>query len=100
MEQGHSNLAHSDKPVLTRTAADPNVVDLQARLGESLDQLATLDGAESNDADSARSIWNWIFKSADFFADFDAARKKRRNGTDCWLKPRWSARERERHRTE
>jgi hypothetical protein len=70
------NLAHPSKPDITRTAKDQNVVDLEARLGEALDQLATLDKEDANNADSARSVWDWIFKSDGFFAEFDSERKK------------------------
>lgn len=70
------NLAHPDKPALTRTVWDQNVVDLQAKIGEALDKLAELDRSENNNADAAREAWDWIFKSDGFFADFDAERKK------------------------
>lgn len=70
------NLAHPSKPDITRTARDQNVVDLETRLGEALDQLATLDKSAANNADSARSAWDWIFKSDGFFAEFDAERKQ------------------------
>lgn len=70
------NLAHPDKPSITRTDADQNVIDLESKLGEALDQLATLDKEESNNASSARGAWDWIFKSDGFFADYDADRKK------------------------
>ena len=72
------NLAHPDKPAITRTANDQNVIDLETRLGEALDQLATLDKKESNNVASARAVWDWIFKSDGFFADFDADRKSRK----------------------
>jgi hypothetical protein len=70
------NLAHPDMPELTRTSEDQNVVDLETRIGEALDQLASLDKAAANNADSARTVWNWIFKSDGFFAEFDAERKQ------------------------
>jgi hypothetical protein len=70
------NLAHPDHPDITRTARDQNVVDLESRIGEALDQLATLDKSDANNADSARSVWDWIFKSDGFFAEFDAERKQ------------------------
>src|SRR6266481_7965938 len=41
-----------------------------------LDQLATLDRSDAINSDSARSVWDWIFKSDGFFAEFDAARKE------------------------
>jgi hypothetical protein len=69
------NLAHPDKPALTRTTTDQNVVDLQTRLGEALDQIASLDKSDANNVDSARSAWDWIFKSDGFFAEFDAEKK-------------------------
>jgi len=69
------NLAHPDKPEITRTASDQNVVDLEVRLAEALEQLAALDKADANNEDSARSAWDWIFKSEGFFAQFDADRK-------------------------
>ena len=61
------NLAHPDKPTLTRSAADQNVIDLETRVGEALDQLASLDKSDADNADSARSAWDWIFKSDGFF---------------------------------
>ena len=61
--------------MLTRTANDQNVIDLATHLGEALDQLATLDRSDTNNADSARLIWDWIFKSDGFFAEFDAEKK-------------------------
>lgn len=64
------NLAHPNRPSLTRTTADQNVVDLHARLSEALDQLATLDATDGNDASSARSVWDWILKRDGFFAEF------------------------------
>lgn len=69
------NLADPTQPAITRTAADQNVIDLQSRITEALDQLATLDRSDPNDADSARSVWDWIFKSDGFFAEFDRERK-------------------------
>ena len=66
------NLADPAKPAITRTAADQNVIDLQTRITEALDQLATLDKADANNANSARAVWDWIFKSDGFFAEFDA----------------------------
>lgn len=66
------NLAHQHKPALTRTAADQNVIDLETRIGESLVELAKLDRTDANNASSARSAWDWIFKSDGFFAEYDA----------------------------
>lgn len=66
------NLAHPSKPAVTRTSTDQNVVDLETRAGEALDQLAALDKPEANNLKAARSAWDWIFKSDGFFAEYDA----------------------------
>lgn len=71
-----TNLAHPDRPAITRTYKDQNVVDLETRIGEALDRLATLDQPGSDNADAARAVWDWIFKSDGFFAEFDAQRKQ------------------------
>lgn len=70
------NLAHPDKPAITRTSADNNVVELETRLGEALDQLRTLDSSDNDDVDAARRVWDWIFKSDGFFGSFDAEKKE------------------------
>lgn len=69
------NLAHPDKPALTRSPTDQNVIDLEARVGDALDQLSDLVRSDANTPDSTRSAWDWIFKSDGFFAEFDANRK-------------------------
>jgi hypothetical protein len=66
------NLAHPNKPALTRSENDANVVSLHNRIGEALQRLEQLDRPAANNADSARSVWDWIFQSDGFFADFDA----------------------------
>lgn len=65
------NLAAPGKPPITRTSADQNVVDLENRITEALDQLSSLDDAENGSVDDARKVWNWIFKSEGFFAEYD-----------------------------
>lgn len=70
------NLAHPDQPALTRTANDQNVVDLESRIGEALDQLSTLDTNDNDNVDASRAVWDWIFKSDGFFADLDRKRKE------------------------
>ena len=70
------NLADPAQPVITRTASDQNVIDLESRLAEALEQLATLDLPANDNVDAARSVWDWIFKSDGFFAEFDRARKE------------------------
>jgi len=70
------NLADPAQPPITRTTSDQNVVDLHARIGEALGQVAMLDRPDANNADSARSVWDWIFRSDGFFAEFDREKKK------------------------
>ena len=68
------NLAHPQKLPITRSTNDQNVVDLGTRLSEALDELANLDKPAEDNLASARSRWDWIFKSDGFFAEFDAER--------------------------
>lgn len=65
------NLAHPERPPLTRGLADDNMENLLARCGEALDKLSVLDSSENQDCKSAREAWDWIFQSDGFFADFD-----------------------------
>lgn len=67
------NLAHPDKPMITRTERDTNVEALLEKIGDALEQIETLDIAENENA--ARSVWDWVFKSDDFFDDYDDATK-------------------------
>ena len=69
------NLAHPNKPALTRTMSDQNVVDLYVRVGEALEQLAALADVGCS-AETARFAWDWVFKSGGFFSDFDTAKKE------------------------
>jgi len=68
------NLAHPERPALTRTLADQNVIDLHKRIKEALDQLRKLDSSSADNVESARVTWDWIFQSDGFFAAFDAER--------------------------
>ena len=70
------NLAHPDQPTLTRTANDQNVIDLEDRIGEALEQLSSLDAYDNNNIDVTRAVWEWIFKSDGFFAEFDRKQKE------------------------
>ncbi len=70
------NLADPAKPAITRTTSDQNVIDLHSRIGEALDELAKLDRSDANNVDSARLVWDWIFKSDGFFVEFDRERKQ------------------------
>ncbi|MEI8138562.1 MAG: hypothetical protein WCI03_01700 [bacterium] len=69
------NLAHPDKPAITKTEADSNVVALLVHVQEALAELSELDKTENNNADSARTRWDWVFKSDGFFKEFDDKRK-------------------------
>lgn len=65
------NLAHPDKPKLTRTSNDSNVVELEEHVSEALEKLQGLDSEEKNNRKSARSVWDWVFRSDGFFKEFD-----------------------------
>lgn len=65
------NLAHPDKPALTRTSLDKNVEDLLVKIGESLEKLEVLDSSDHQDNKSAREAWDWVFQSDGFFLDYD-----------------------------
>jgi hypothetical protein len=67
------NRAHPDKPMLTRSASDPNVTALQGKIQEALEQIKQLDLSTNFNQDSARRVWDWVFKSDGFFAEFDEA---------------------------
>lgn len=64
------NLAHPDKPLITRTSSDDNVCELLNKIIEALEKLEKLDDANCKRADAIKA-WNWVFKSDDFFDDFD-----------------------------
>jgi hypothetical protein len=68
------NLAHPEKLPITRSTNDQNVVNLETRLSEALDELANLDKLAEDNLASARSRWDWIFKSDGFFPEFDTER--------------------------
>jgi len=65
------NLAHPEKPELTRTVSDANIEELEAKIEEALEQLSTLDDTDNQNERSARSAWDWIFKSDGFFREYD-----------------------------
>jgi hypothetical protein len=64
------NLAHPDKPLITRTSSDDNVCELLNKIIEALENLEKLDDEDCKRTD-ANKAWNWVFKSDDFFDDFD-----------------------------
>lgn len=73
------NLAHPNQPKITRSDNDANVCELLAKVGNALDKLKELDASENNSLESARSVWDWIFKSDGFFKEFDEATSVQKN---------------------
>lgn len=65
------NLAHPNKPLLTRGYFDSNVVELEERVVEALEKIRELDYEENNNRRSAREVWDWVFRSEGFFRDYD-----------------------------
>jgi hypothetical protein len=63
------NLAHPDRPVITRSTDDANLLELHRVVTDACEQLAKLDVV--TDLDDAREIWDWIFQSDDFFEACD-----------------------------
>jgi hypothetical protein len=69
------NRAHPDQPMITRTTCDDNVVALQEKIQEALEEIATLDESSKQTEKDARGVWDWVFKSDGFFAEYDEATK-------------------------
>jgi hypothetical protein len=69
------NLAHPDRPLITKSDNDPNVVELLDHTQEALAQLKELDKSENNNMDAARVAWDWIFRSDGFFKEYDDEKK-------------------------
>lgn len=65
------NLAHPDRPAITKTLSDENVVEFLEHIGEAISQLLPLDRTENDNEESARKAWDWIFRSDGFFTEFD-----------------------------
>ncbi|WP_309401055.1 hypothetical protein [Cerasicoccus maritimus] len=80
------NLAHPDRPELTRTDSDSNVEELADKIEEALVELQMLDESEKHNERAARKAWDWIFKSDGYFRQYDEekcearARRKERVG--------------------
>jgi len=70
------NLAHPDKPPITRTSNDDNVCRLLDKTIEALERLETLDDEECCLSD-ARKVWEWVFKSDGFFENLDENRNSK-----------------------
>lgn len=61
------NLAHPEKPAITRGDEDENISALYDRIVDALEQLEVLDSTE--EIDTAVKAWDWLFKSDGFFED-------------------------------
>lgn len=62
----------SPKAKLTKSKADPNMVQLRDRTSEALGKLEVLDTADCDKA-AARAVWDWVFRTDEYFADYDGA---------------------------
>ena len=65
------NLAHPDQSMITRSDNDSNVCELLVKVEDALAKLEELDNAANHTLESARSVWDWVFKSDGFFREFD-----------------------------
>lgn len=66
-----NNLAHPDQPPLTRGSEDANVIELEEKVDEALELIIDLDCDDNNNRTSARTAWDWIFRSDGFFKEID-----------------------------
>ena len=73
------NFAHPDKPEITKTANDVNVINLQEKITLAIDKLALLDYSNC-DRKKAQEIWDWVFMSDGFFEDYDTKNVDFSNG--------------------
>ena len=64
------NLAHPDIPEITRTNNDVNVSDLKEKIDMALEKMLALDEPKC-EKKKARTIWDWVFMSDNFFEDYD-----------------------------
>jgi hypothetical protein len=58
------------KPKLTKSTADQNMLNLRARIGEALTQLAVLQSSDCDET-KARQAWDWLFKSDGFLKQLE-----------------------------
>ena len=65
------NLAHPDKPAITRTSCDSNVVELEEKVEDALEQLRELDDRENDNERATRKAWDWVFQSDGYFRDYE-----------------------------
>jgi hypothetical protein len=71
------NLAHPDRPAITKTLSDNNIVEFLEHIEEAISQLLPLDKSDNDNEESARRAWDWIFKSDGFFKEFDAQKREK-----------------------
>lgn len=85
-----SNLAHPDKPKITRDAADENMVALKAKVDEALVVLRALVANSKATTDDARGSWEKVLNAGGFFEDFDNIAKATSVRTPAWCRlPPW-----------
>lgn len=71
------NLAHPDKPAITRGEADENVTELLAKIDEALERLVSLDDTDNQTTKCARDAWDWVFQSDGYFLEYDRKKEER-----------------------
>ena len=70
------NNAHAGRPMISRTRCDDNVVAFQEKIQEALGKIETLDDSSKHNEKDARSVWDWVFKSDGFFAEYNEATRE------------------------
>jgi hypothetical protein len=84
------NLAHPLLPEITRSGADPNVVELKKRIDDALVHLYGLDSPDHNSCEAARAAWENVFKTNGFFAQYDNVAKASVTKRPIWCAmPSW-----------
>jgi len=70
-----NNLAHPDRPPITKTLNDYNVCELLNKINDGLIELHILDDSKCQPED-AKKAWDWIFQSDGFFDNDDDENNK------------------------
>lgn len=71
------NLAHPEKPAITRGEAYDNVIELLAKIEEALERLIPLDNTDDQTTKCARDAWDWVFQSDCYFLNYDRKKEER-----------------------
>ena len=81
------NLADKATPkaLLTKTAADTNVVNLRKRVAEALSELSVLFDSKCDET-KARQAWDWVFKSDGFFKHLEDDANAQQNRQDLLVR--------------